>query len=119
MNGYIYNFEGHGAFSPDGKVAIADNEIASHNRQLADFQIEAMKRGEPQALYLFGNATIGENTQVGTWDSSHKWHCFQTRHSQNNWGAKRIDVWFNFDGHTWHGVNIGDNDIVRCRRNKS
>jgi hypothetical protein len=41
------------------------------------------------------------------------------RHSQNNWGAHRVDVWFTGpDGRPWWGVNIGDNQILRCRRIK-
>lgn len=40
------------------------------------------------------------------------------RHSHNNFGAQRVDVWFTFDGARWHGVNLGDNQILRCRRLK-
>lgn len=39
-----------------------------------------------------------------------------------SWGGEveRYDVWFTYgDGRNiWHGVNIGDNQIVRCRRLK-
>lgn len=31
----------------------------------------------------------------------------------------RVDVWFiGPDGATWHGINKGDNDILRCKRTK-
>jgi hypothetical protein len=34
-------------------------------------------------------------------------------------GAQRTDVWFiGPDGQKWHGVNRGDNDILRCTRLK-
>lgn len=35
---------------------------------------------------------------------------------RHNLGGKRFDVWFAFDGYIWHGVNIGDNDLLRCRK---
>lgn len=38
------------------------------------------------------------------------------RKSRNNWGAQRTDVWFTFEGRMWHGVNVGDNDILWCKR---
>lgn len=34
-------------------------------------------------------------------------------------GSNRTDVWFDGpDGYRWHGVNRGDNDILRCRRTR-
>lgn len=40
------------------------------------------------------------------------------RHSRNNFGARRIDVWFSAQGREWHGVNLGDSQILRCKRLK-
>lgn len=36
--------------------------------------------------------------------------------SQTNWGLTRVDVWFAFDGFVWHGKNIGDGQILHCRK---
>lgn len=33
-------------------------------------------------------------------------------------GANRVDAWFEYQGARWHGVNRGDNQILRCRRLK-
>lgn len=41
------------------------------------------------------------------------WRIGKGRH---NIAGTRIDVWFDFKGQSWHGVNIGDNDILRCKR---
>lgn len=38
--------------------------------------------------------------------------------SRTNWGLERIDVWFAFDGFVWHGKNIGDSQILHCKRTK-
>lgn len=44
----------------------------------------------------------------------------RVRQSDHNFAGKngRCDAWFIFDGSVWHGVNIGDNQICRCKRTK-
>jgi hypothetical protein len=44
----------------------------------------------------------------------------KTRRNGHNWcNVQRTDVWFvGPDGAQWHGVNLGDNDVVRCRKSK-
>jgi hypothetical protein len=39
------------------------------------------------------------------------------RRSWHNMAGRngRRDVWFRMAGRTWHGVNIGDNQVVRCK----
>lgn len=34
-------------------------------------------------------------------------------------GSGRMDVWFTFEGRKWHGVNRGDNMVLRCRALKA
>lgn len=44
---------------------------------------------------------------------------FRVRKGRHNIGRIRFDVWFTGpDGKAWHGVNIGDNQICRCKRLK-
>lgn len=39
--------------------------------------------------------------------------------SQTNWGLTRRDLWFAFDNHYWHGVNVGDNSqLLHCKMTK-
>lgn len=40
------------------------------------------------------------------------------RKSRHNFGLWRLDFWFPFEGFWWHGYNIGDNQIARCKRTK-
>lgn len=117
--GYVFEFNGHGAFSPDGKVEMTPEQIEQHNSQLALAELEAMKQTGKALLYMFRDES--GSISVGTWASKpyQRTSVWRARHSRNNWGCQRTDVWFNADGSTWHGVNIGDNDIVRCSRNKS
>jgi hypothetical protein len=119
--GYIFQFNGHGAFSPEGQVAgeMTEAQIKEHNDKLAVAELAAMKETGVATLYLFRDA-VG-NYSVGTWASApfQRSNVQRMTRSRNNWGAQRTDVWFVVDGVHWHGVNLGDNDIVRCRRNKS
>ena len=46
-------------------------------------------------------------------------HVRTNRHS-GGFGSQRKDVWFTGpDGKQWHGINRGDNDILRCKRLKT
>ena len=66
-----------------------------------------------------------------TMDKGRKWHVtdwpghlvFKVssyRKGRHNIASTRIDVWFRGpDGHTWHGVQYGENtEIVHCRRTR-
>lgn len=114
--GYIFNFQGHGAFDPNGRVsADADDQaIARHNAELAKRELENMRMTGKALLYFQSGNTIG------TWDGTQRFGIRYKRESWTNWHCKRTDLWFRdpSDGTTWHGVNIGDNDIVHCKRNK-
>lgn len=112
--GYIFDFQDQ-QYSPEGAVNPPVN-VRIHNAVLDAQVIGAMFDGKPVVLYLMDDNRIG--TWAGTWSAaihrSHKsWHNFAGRNG-------RTDVWFTGpDGGYWHGVNIGDNQIVRCTRRKS
>ncbi len=60
--------------------------------------------------------------RVSNWPGSlsFKADCYRT--SFHNMAGKngRTDVWFTGpDGFTWHGVNIGDHQILRCERTRT
>src|SRR5215475_11387996 len=72
--GYLFNFTGHGVFSPDGKVEVSPEDADTHNKLL----------DEGMLLGLDNNCQIGQhgtfyytNKSVHTWcgaivaDSSH------------------------------------------------
>jgi len=40
--GYLFNFQGHGIFSPDGKVEVTAEQVDTHNRLLADAEIKGL-----------------------------------------------------------------------------
>lgn len=58
---------------------------------------------------------------VTNWPSTLKFAVYGVRKSWHNFAGHngRRDCWFNGpDGHVWHGVSIGDMDLIRCRRTK-
>lgn len=130
--GYIFNFNGHGAFAPDGKVEASQEQIDEHNALLSRMELGAMRKQGRATLYLMhvpsekrcwsdSEGTHYVEWQAGTWASKfdERFPCYNVRKSRNNFGAERIDVDFNFDGSRWHGVNVGDNEILRVKRCKS
>lgn len=129
--GYIFNFAGHGAFSPDGKVEATQEQIDTHNRLLGEMELQAMRQHGRAVLYIThvpenkrcwcdAEGTHYVEYQAGTWasKSEERFPCYNVRKSRNNFGAQRTDVDFSFDGSRWHGVNIGDNQILRVKRCK-
>jgi len=116
--GYIFNFTPHGAFSPDGKIPATQEEINTHNGLLADMEWSGMMKHGRGTLCLTENAD-GSHT-VSDWPGVHKIKARHIRKSFHNFAGQngRTDVWFCLDGSEWHGVNIGDNQILRVKRNK-
>lgn len=121
--GYIFNFTGHGAFDPNGKVGeIPQADIDAHNKQLAQREIDAAKETGKAVFYLSRAKVCRDGFKrdfVATWDGSFEFMVCNQNTSRHNTAGKRFDLWFvGPDGKNWHGVNIGDNDIVRCHRLK-
>ncbi len=76
-----------------------------------------MRRGEPISLYLKGS---GLHYEVTNWPGTLSILVQRMRRGRQNMAGTRIDVWFWFEGHRWHGVQYGPNtDLVHCRRVKS
>jgi len=65
--GYLFDFTGHGIFSPGGKVAITKEQAETHNRLLAEAEILGLDQncqiGQSGVLYL--NPRIGITTSTG------------------------------------------------------
>lgn len=82
-----------------------------------------MAEGRPIDLYLTEykfptaeGAVGGPITyQITTWPGTLKIKPTYYRTGRHNIGRTRVDVWFEAAGRKWWGVNIGDNQILRCR----
>jgi len=119
--GYIFKVGDKKIYDPDRKIdePLSDLDIIIHNTKLATMEIEtAMKTGKA-LLYLYRDRT--QSYSVGTWDGTYKFSCLKGKTSWHNFAGKdgRLDLWFKIKDQSWHGVNIGNNDIVYAKRIKS
>ena len=65
--------------------------------------------------YITRNLSQVSNWPGSLWFPVRSW----VRSSHNMAHTGRFDFWFvGPDGYEWHGVNIGDNEIARCKRTK-
>lgn len=111
--GYVFNFQGHGAFSPEGRVDIAKDDIEAHNAAVAETEWANLVESGRGILYWDGR-------NVSNWTGSISLPADRVSSSWHNMAGKdgRTDVWFRINGVRWHGVNIGDNQILRVKRVK-
>ena len=141
--GYIFNFEGKGAYQPIGKVEAptgpSQAEVDAHNALLAKAELDHMIETGRGTLYLsydkpkcspdnprWKQENAGtwhySNYRVGNWVGSWKspWVYVQRGYS---YGFGRFEtkwVWFTGpDGKKWYGVNKGDMDCFNARRLKN
>lgn len=89
-----------------------------------DLDRRQMIRDGKACLYLnrpvFGDEKAPQEFTVSNWPGSLKLRA-HARKSRHNWrNVDRWDCWFTGpDGRQWYGVNLGDSQIVRCRRLKA
>ena len=123
--GYIFNFAGHGAYAPGGKVKVGDAELTQaqvdeHNKLLGEVEKQAaIERG--RAVFYFSRATKTQTSRVSNWIGSWKSpYVYSTRSFTPGFNcAERWHVYFTGpDGKKWYGINQGDHQIVRARRLK-
>lgn len=121
--GYIYDFGERGAFEPNGHIAGTPPTdraaIDRHNNALAGIEFESAKQTGKAVWYYMTDAQ--GKTSIGDWASHYKFPVnYQTSSWHNMAGPNgRTDFYFTGpDCKQWHGVNIGDSQIVRCHRLK-
>jgi hypothetical protein len=119
---YLFNFNSS-VFSPSGKVesAMTPEQVESHNKQTELLDLQLLKETGKGILYVSPDpARNGYGFLMSTWVGAIIAHSLLARKSWHNMAGKdgRLDVWFNWDGSNWHGINIGDNQILRVKRLK-
>lgn len=81
-----------------------------------------MVRHGDTVLYLTGPYNDRDSTKtwkVTNWPGTLIFRPTYVSKGRHNMAGTRYDVWFcGPDGHEWHGINIGDNEILRCKRTK-
>lgn len=104
--------------TPDNRKACYECCAEMDKRDMLEM-IAALDRGEKVkgfCLYLSSNAL--KQWVVSNWPGTLKiLTCRNLSRTVYALGHRigRHDVWFNYGGREWHGVNLGDNQIVRCK----
>lgn len=103
------------ATSP-GYGKMADGAIVCF-KCCANRDREYMRANGSICLYLTSDASNAPNMRICNWPGTLEFRVLHGRKGRHNIGRVRRDVWFlGPDGKPWHGVNIGDNDVLRCKR---
>ena len=97
-----------------GYALMGDRKICYQCCAVAD-RLYMIENGHAR---LYVTSHFGRHT-VTNWPGTLKIDVIDYRTSMNNFRAERLDVWFvGPDQKIWHGVNVGDNQILRCKRTK-
>ncbi len=75
-----------------------------------------MKKHGRISLYL---TTSAGRQEITNWPGSLRIPVRYSKEGGHNIARVRRDVWFNFDGYLWHGIQYGTNsELCYCRRTK-
>ena len=126
--GYIFNFTGHGAYQPIGKVETPQGptqaEIDAHNAILAKAELDhAIETGKATFYLSYDSPKCSpeNNYRVSNWVGSWKSpHCYVRRGYSYGFGRfETFWIWFTGpDGKQWYGVLKGDMSCFNARRLK-
>lgn len=85
----------------------------------AELDKKRMQKTGTAFLYLTKDAT--GSWVITNWPGTLRFTPYLVRKGGHNWyRVERFDAWFiGPDGAVWHGVNLGDNEVLRCKRTKS
>ena len=86
----------------------------------ADLDKSDMIKTGKSVLYLtiINNGT-SNYAKVTNWPGTLIFDHLHYKTGWHNWGLKRYDVWFAFNGFIWHGYTIGDfTQICHCKQTK-
>lgn len=82
---------------------------------------QSLREGAATLYVVRGPLGINPAMQVTNWPGSLRIipdKVQRLRHA-GGFGSQRTDVWFTFEGAMYHGINRGDNDLLRVRRKKT
>src|SRR3990167_3665713 len=106
----------HGTYCPDhGRVDVTPDEASMHNLEIGRARVAHMNANGHALLYLVDGGANGDGMVVQDWSGTFRIKPDRVRKGRHNIGRTRWDVWFTYEGQRWHGVNVGDNQILRCR----
>jgi hypothetical protein len=106
--GYLFAFDGHGIYSPDGKVEVSKEDADTHNRLLSEAEIAGLdnhcEAGQYGALYI---GVIDGRTAIKTFIGT----CVTTDVT-----IKGQTVTFRRHGKVYRGRKSNEHDLLNFRR---
>jgi hypothetical protein len=132
--GFIIDCNGKGSYTPNGKTPeeLTPEQIKRHNEALASIEWQRLKETGKGILYLttIEESLVSSNCGKNRFSGKYKVSDFTSSHSINvaivtksfhNLAGRngRTDLHFCLDGSVWHGVLIGDSQLLRVKRTKS
>ena len=108
--GYLFDFTGHGIFSPDGKVEVSKEDANTHNMLLDKALLEGLdhcKVGQGGTFYFRHKDGIA---QVTTWMGTVVTERIRTS------GSKRQTIFFSRNDMKFRGTLRKDADCFNFRR---
>ena len=101
-------------FARHGKTAGGDSVCLECMTRVEGEWLANMPEGARFCLYLSDRR--GRPAEVTNWLGTVRYPVASYRYGQHNMARSRWDVWFTLpSGRRVWGVNIGDNQILRCR----
>lgn len=80
---------------------------------------EMRKTGRATLYLIIVNNGTSNYAKVTNWPGSLVFDYLHYRKGHHNIAGTRYDVWFKFEGKTWHGVTFGDmTQICHCKVTK-
>lgn len=117
--GELFHSPAFGTYCPTyGRVDVTPDEASMHNLAFGRAKLATMNANGFAMLYLVDGGANGDGMMVQDWSGQLRIKPTKVRKGRHNIARTRFDVWFTYEGQRWHGVNIGDNQILRCRRIK-
>lgn len=104
-------------------VCCGEHDVAymrKRGRNTLYLTLEAGAVTDGRAMPMNDHEAARKAWKVSNWPGSLEIRPLMVRKGYHNMARVRYDVWFRFDGKTWHGVQYGDNtQILHCRQTKA
>lgn len=111
------------------KEIVSNSEFTTGYGMAKDGSIncyECCAKMDKAHMKTYGKTTLylnydfkNKQAEVQNWPGTLKIPCTNIRIGRHNIAGKRYDVWFNFSGYVWHGIQYGDNtQLCHCKQTK-
>ena len=78
--------------------------------------LRVMRETGKHDLYLTKN---NGQYEISNWPGTLRFGPVNVSKGHHNIAGTRLDVWFSFNGHVWHGINLGEwNQVCRVKQTK-